>query len=119
MKGRILATLAVVLLGALFASATDTGTISGVVTDPSAAVIPEVAVKAVNTSTGVARTATTNTQGFFAQKGGFPSADGNDRRRLIFRRADRPPWLKTRLGVVAAYSATATSNLPQTRRGIF
>jgi len=66
MKGRIPVTLVLVLLGGLFAWATDTGSISGVVTDPSGAVIPEVTVKAVNISTGVARTATTNTQGFYA-----------------------------------------------------
>jgi len=66
MRGRILAALAWVLFSACFVWATDTGTISGVVTDPSGAVIPEVAVRAVNTSTGVTRTATTNTQGFYA-----------------------------------------------------
>jgi hypothetical protein len=64
MRERILATLVLALLGASFARATDTGTVSGVVTDPSGAVIPEVAVRALNIMTGVTRTATTNTQGF-------------------------------------------------------
>ena len=66
MKRHTLATLALVLFIAMLAGATDTGNISGMVTDPSGAVIPEVAVRAVNILTGVARTATTNTQGFYA-----------------------------------------------------
>jgi hypothetical protein len=50
--------------GALWAS--NTGSISGLVTDPSGAVIPGVTVKAVNTSTGIERSTTTNPNGFFA-----------------------------------------------------
>jgi hypothetical protein len=66
MKGRMQAALAWVLLGAMFAWTTDTGTIAGVVSDPGRAAIPEVAVKAVNTLTGVERTAATNRRGFDA-----------------------------------------------------
>jgi hypothetical protein len=65
MIGRMQAALAWVLLGAMFAWTTDTGTIAGVVSDPGRAAIPEVAVKAVSTSTVVARAATTNTQGSY------------------------------------------------------
>jgi hypothetical protein len=53
------------LLGAMSAWAIDTATIGGVVTDPSGAVVPEVAVIAASTSTLLARAATTNTQGSY------------------------------------------------------
>jgi hypothetical protein len=46
--------------------ASNTGSISGLVTDPSGAVVPGVTVKAVNTATGIARSVTTNANGFYA-----------------------------------------------------
>ena len=57
------------LLGASFARATDTGTVSGVVTDPSGAVIPEVAVRALNVMTGVTRNAEKFRRGMLATYG--------------------------------------------------
>src|SRR6266571_5294559 len=48
-----------------------TGTITGTVTDPSAAVVPGATVSVVNERTGAARSATTNEQGSFS----FPEAD--------------------------------------------
>jgi len=50
-----------------------TGTISGIVTDPSGAVIPAVKVVALNTRTGVKETTTTDTRGFYS----FPSLAGS------------------------------------------
>jgi hypothetical protein len=55
----------VLLFGALAAWASITGSISGVVTDPSGAVIPEVEVTAVNTSTGVKQSVVTDQKGFY------------------------------------------------------
>ena len=43
-----------------------TGTISGIVTDPSGGVIPAVTVVAVNTHTGVKETATTDSGGSYS-----------------------------------------------------
>ncbi len=57
-------------LGALaavsIAWASDTGSISDVVTDPTAAVVPNVAVTARNTSTGIEWRVVTNAQGIYA-----------------------------------------------------
>lgn len=64
-----MATLVLALLGASFARATDTGTVSGVVTDPSGAVIPEVAVRALNVMTGVTRNAEKFRRGMLATYG--------------------------------------------------
>ena len=47
------------------AAADPTGTISGVVTDPSGAVIPGAAVTVKHTSTGLTRSATTDAHGAF------------------------------------------------------
>src|SRR5438067_1440503 len=46
--------------------ASDTGSISGVVTDPTGAVVPDVTVTARNTSTGIERSVVTNAQGVYA-----------------------------------------------------
>ncbi len=46
--------------------ASDTGSISGVVTDPTGAVVPNVAVTARNTSTGIEWKVVTNAQGIYA-----------------------------------------------------
>lgn len=43
-----------------------TGTISGIVTDETGAVIPNAVLTITNKATGVSRTATTNTEGFFS-----------------------------------------------------
>jgi Carboxypeptidase regulatory-like domain len=56
----------VVLLGALEAWAAITGTISGVVTDPSGAVVPRVTVIATSVSTNVQSTAVTDAKGFYS-----------------------------------------------------
>jgi hypothetical protein len=55
----------IVLFGALAAWASITGSISGVVTDPSGAVIPGVQVTALNTGTGLRQTVVTDTKGFY------------------------------------------------------
>ena len=64
-----LAVLTVLVILAPGAHASDTGTISGIVTDPSGAVIPEAAVTASNKNTGLKETATTDNRGFYS----FPS----------------------------------------------
>ena len=46
-------------------SAFDTGTITGTITDPSGAVIPNASVTVTNTETGVATQAKTNGDGIF------------------------------------------------------
>ena len=62
------ATLLILTLGlfglSVFAQ-TITGRISGTITDPSGAVVPGVRVTAVNTETKLARTATSDSNGFF------------------------------------------------------
>ncbi len=57
--------VAVVLLGTLAAWAAITGSISGVVTDPSGAVVPGVTVVATSISTNVQSTAVTDAKGFY------------------------------------------------------
>jgi len=57
------------ILATVFAQvsrASVTGTISGIVTDPSGGVIPAVTVVAVNTHTGVKETTTTDSGGFYS-----------------------------------------------------
>jgi hypothetical protein len=66
MTKRIFTTLGLVLLFASGLRATDTGSISGVVTDSTGAIIPGVTVNALNPSTGIKRTVTTNAEGFYA-----------------------------------------------------
>jgi hypothetical protein len=56
---------ACVLLGTLAAWAAITGSISGVVTDPSGAVVPGVTVVATSVSTSVQSTAVTDSKGFY------------------------------------------------------
>ena len=55
----------VFLFGAMNAWAGITGSISGVVTDPSGAVVPGVRVTATSTSTSLEFTAVTDAQGFY------------------------------------------------------
>jgi hypothetical protein len=58
--------LAAFMLMAVFASASITGGISGVVTDPSGAVVSGATVVAVDTQTGVKTTVTTDAKGFYS-----------------------------------------------------
>ena len=60
-----LAMALVLLIGAAAAWADITGRISGVVTDPSGAVIPGVEVTATNTGTGVTQSVVTDLKGFY------------------------------------------------------
>ncbi len=55
----------VLLAGTLAAWASITGSISGVVTDPSGAVIPSVQLTAVNTGTGLRLSVVTDSKGFY------------------------------------------------------
>jgi hypothetical protein len=55
----------IVLLGSLTASAAITGSISGVVTDPSGDVVPGVKVVATSVTTNVQSTAVTDAKGFY------------------------------------------------------
>ena len=66
MKKAFFFALAAALLGASISLASDTGSISGVVTDQNGAVVPDVTVTARNTSTGIERTVVTNAQGVYA-----------------------------------------------------
>ena len=66
LKGKSILGLAVVLiLGGLTAWASITGSISGVVTDPSGAVIPGVKVVAQNMQTGIRQSVVTDGKGFY------------------------------------------------------
>src|SRR5215471_6179319 len=56
----------VLLLSATITRASITGTISGIVTDPTGAVIPNVEVTAINVDTGVEHKVRTNSAGFYA-----------------------------------------------------
>jgi Carboxypeptidase regulatory-like domain len=71
LKSMILATLVATggLLTAyapLFAQASSTGTLSGIVKDSSGAVLPGVSVTVLNPATGLARTAVSDTEGFWS-----------------------------------------------------
>src|ERR1043165_713177 len=57
--------LVLVLSGLAAAKTTSRGTISGTVTDPSNAVVPNADVTITNAGTGVSRHATTNSAGFY------------------------------------------------------
>ena len=60
-----------IMLAAALAWASITGSISGVVTDPSGAVISGATVVATNTQTGINKTVVTDSRGFYS----FPSLD--------------------------------------------
>lgn len=62
----VAASILLSLLFCLGAFAQPTGTISGTVADESGAVIPNVTVTITNKATGVARTVTTNAEGYFS-----------------------------------------------------
>src|SRR5205085_9274691 len=57
--------LAALVVPAAFAQSLNTGAITGTVTDPSGAVIPNAQVTAKNLGTGAPSTTTTNANGFF------------------------------------------------------
>lgn len=62
----LLAALSFALVFAQVSRASITGTISGIVRDPSGAVIPVVTVVALNIQTGVKQTTTTDSRGFYS-----------------------------------------------------
>jgi Carboxypeptidase regulatory-like domain len=64
-KARVLALLAV-FLGAIRLYAAITGSISGIVTDPSGALIPGVTVVATSASTNIQHTTVTDSKGFYS-----------------------------------------------------
>ncbi len=64
-RGYGFAILAFVIFASAFSSASITGSISGVVTDKSGAVISGASVVAIDTQTGVKTTAKTDTKGFY------------------------------------------------------
>jgi hypothetical protein len=63
---RFLGVFAVVIFGSAVAWAGITGSISGIVTDPSSSVIPGATVSATNTDTGVKATVKTDGAGFYS-----------------------------------------------------
>lgn len=63
---RLLVVFAFVLLGCAIAWAGITGSISGIVTDPSGSVVPGASVTATNTETGVQATVKTDAAGFYS-----------------------------------------------------
>ena len=63
---RFLAVFALVLIGGAVAWASITGSISGIVTDPSGSVVPGASVTATNTDTGVQATVQTDGSGFYS-----------------------------------------------------
>lgn len=62
----LLLVLAMLFAFAFTAAAQTTGSINGTISDPSGAVVPGATVTATNVATGAARTATTNSSGFFS-----------------------------------------------------
>ena len=64
-KGTVFLCAPFVLSSGLAYAQTITGSITGVVTDPTGSVIPGAKVTAINTSTGVTNTATTNGAGIY------------------------------------------------------
>ncbi len=62
----VIAVIAVLFMGSPARGQTAFGTISGTITDPSGAVVPNVAVTLRNTATGQVRNATTNSTGYFS-----------------------------------------------------
>ena len=62
----VIALLALLFIGTPVLAQTAFGTITGTITDPSGAVIPNVAVILTNTATGQIRNATTNSTGYFS-----------------------------------------------------
>jgi hypothetical protein len=71
---RFLIVLAGILLAASVGSAGITGSISGIVTDPSGSVVPGASVTATNTATGVQSTVQTDGAGFYS----FPNLPVGD-----------------------------------------
>src|SRR6478672_11849505 len=69
MRGKVflgvLAIVTLVVAGGRLDAQTDTGRISGVVTDPQGGVLPGVSVTATNVTTGFARTTATDAKGGF------------------------------------------------------
>ncbi len=63
--------LTILLVFAKPGAASNTGTISGIVTDPSGGVVPEATVTATNQNTGVKETTSTDSRGFYS----FPALD--------------------------------------------
>jgi hypothetical protein len=63
---RVVVTIAVALLGPIVALADTTGSVSGLVTDPSGAVVPGVVLVATSQSTNVQHTTVTDSKGFFS-----------------------------------------------------
>jgi type V secretory pathway adhesin AidA len=66
MKIRISLFAVLFLLGCGLFAQEDTATITGVVTDPSGALVPNATVKATNDANSAALTVTTNAQGVYA-----------------------------------------------------
>src|ERR1017187_4469324 len=66
MKGRLEALVILLLLATRMVWGGVTASISGTVTDPTGAVIPNAAVTAHNTETGIDSPTQTNTQGFYS-----------------------------------------------------
>ena len=65
MRRKFLHVLVILLLGSTLAWAGITGSISGIVTDPSGSVMPNVSVTAIDTDTGVQSVTQTTTAGFY------------------------------------------------------
>jgi Carboxypeptidase regulatory-like domain/TonB dependent receptor len=65
LKKSVLSLICVFLLGAGLAWASITGSISGIVTDPSGSVVPNATVTAVNTQTGIRSAVKTDQKGFY------------------------------------------------------
>ena len=61
----VLAVIAVLVPGVVLAQSTTTGAISGTVTDPSGAVLPDVTVTLKSVDKGFTQTGKTNAQGFY------------------------------------------------------
>ena len=61
----LIAVLALLVPGVMFAQSTTTGAVSGTVTDQSGAVLPDVSVTLKSTEKGFTQTAKTNAQGSY------------------------------------------------------
>jgi hypothetical protein len=63
---KFLCACVLIFLGATLAWASITGTISGIVTDASGSIVPDVTVTAINTQTGIHSVAKTDAKGFYS-----------------------------------------------------
>jgi outer membrane receptor protein involved in Fe transport len=107
--GRCVVLLAATLSYGGLAAQTSTGSIRGTVADSAGAPLDGAEVIALNTSTGVQRNATTNTQGFYSLAGLTPAPYQVTIRRIGFTPVQRPARLGVGQILTLDFRLTATT----------